>query len=186
MTNPLAAAIVLLLLMGRCTASWKITDKVKQLRVREEGGGVSGAAIPATTSENSNNNNYVGQYEMVELFGEDGALVPLPDKYGPFTMTIDGLEEQGNGEYRIVVVIGNILRARASVEETGRISIGPAISSTRMRPPDPVWEIELLVTPILQGARRIEWDDGNDDDERALTISGNRGSLVFRKVSDDT
>jgi hypothetical protein len=87
--------------------------------------------------------SFVGEWNLVEVYDENDALVTLPD--GSFVMKI---EEKDEKSLKFNFKIGNGLRGRIQLQDDGSVTLGP-IMSTMMMPPEPIWKLESFVSNAL-------------------------------------
>eukprot|EP00980_Cylindrotheca_fusiformis_P012187 scaffold2962_cov126-Cylindrotheca_fusiformis.AAC.3 len=119
---------------------------------------------------------FVGEWHLSELVDATTGTLPMPDK----VMTVK-LQSISDTELSLVMKVGNSMRSKITLAGAGdnsdgeEIKVGP-VMSTRMRPPQDLWDVEQFLTKTLETVHKMEI---NKDDN--LVLEGNGGSIICSK-----
>lgn len=129
-----------------------------------------------------------GIYRLQRVFNQNSSLIDYPNgvyllyveqegpKDGPPGPPEGQLHERLD-KYSFSLQLGNVLRTRIQHNDTDQSASASPVLSTRMYPGPKMAIMESNVSDIFESTTSVTGGEG----EMALTIMGDRGSMIFRR-----
>eukprot|EP00980_Cylindrotheca_fusiformis_P012188 scaffold2962_cov126-Cylindrotheca_fusiformis.AAC.4 len=137
-------------------------------------------ASTTTTAESTSSSSslssspFVGEWHLVELIdAKTGNTLPLPNQI--MTVKLQSISET---ELSLGIKVGNSMGSTITLVDTttatsAEIKVGPVVS-TKMMPPQELWDVEQFLTKTLETVNKMEISNQEDN----LVLEGDRGSII--------